>query len=109
MGQMYAKILPDGRVARCCALDKNGLPLGLLGHITDLNLRLLDEPLACEADNCPCFKSMLVGYEEEKWLPLWEGSEHPVYKIEEVKKFAQSKSEPVQQLVIVSRAEEKNK
>jgi MoaA/NifB/PqqE/SkfB family radical SAM enzyme len=96
MGQMYAKILPDGRVVRCCALDKNGLPLGLLGRITDLDLRLLDEPTACEAENCPCFKSMLVGYEEEKWLPLWEGAGHPVYKIEDAKKFAESKAAQTQ-------------
>ena len=107
MGQMYAKILPDGRVMRCCALDKNGKPLGILGQITDLNLRLLDEPVPCEAENCPCFKSMLVGYEEDKWLPLWEGAQHPLYKIEDARKFAEAKNAKVESPKINIISEEK--
>ncbi|MBU1125375.1 MAG: radical SAM protein, partial [Candidatus Omnitrophica bacterium] len=111
MGQMYAKILPDGLVVRCCALDKDGKPLGVIGHITDLNLRLWDEPVECFAQNCPCFKGMLVGFEEEKWVPLWEGPEHPVYKIEDVRKAAQDKGESVNpvstQSVIVAEPEVK--
>lgn len=106
MGQMYAKIFPDGKIARCCALDKNGKPLGILGHITDLNFRLLDAPMPCEADNCPCFKSMLVGCEEEKWLPLWEGPEHPVYKIEDIKKLAQNRTERISRPTVILGSED---
>jgi len=87
MGQMYAKICPDGKVVRCCAVDKNGSHVGILGNITDEGLRLLDEPSLCEADSCPCFKSMLVGFEEDKWMPLWEALEHPTFKTEYIKKI----------------------
>jgi molybdenum cofactor biosynthesis enzyme MoaA len=92
MGQMYAKIHPDGRVTRCCADDRNGT-VGILGHITDPDLHLLDKPEPCQAEHCLCFKSMLVGCEEEKWLPLWESTDHPVYKMEEAKKLAQDDSQ----------------
>jgi molybdenum cofactor biosynthesis enzyme MoaA len=95
MGQMYAKIFPDGRIARCCALDKNGAPLGILGHIADLDFRLLDEPMPCLAEHCPCFKSMLVGFEEDKWLPLWEALEHPEYKTEYIKDILFKTKEPL--------------
>jgi MoaA/NifB/PqqE/SkfB family radical SAM enzyme len=94
MGQMYAKIYPDGKVARCCALDKYGLPVGVLGQITDLGFRLNDEPMPCEADRCPCFKGMLVGLEEDKWLPLWEALEHPKYKTKYLKDFLSKTESP---------------
>lgn len=108
MGQMYAKIFPDGRVARCCALDKDGNPLGVMGHITDLNLKLLDEPAPCLVEQCPCFKSMLVGAEEDKWLPLWEALEHPVYKTDYIKQAAvlpRQDNTPVLSAVSVSAAD----
>lgn len=87
MGQMYAIIHPDGMVSRCCARDKDGSFLEVLGSIFDPDLKLLDEPMPCPSDNCPCFKSMLVGYEEDKWLPLWEALDHPVYKTEYIKNY----------------------
>jgi MoaA/NifB/PqqE/SkfB family radical SAM enzyme len=87
MGQMYAKIHPDGKVSRCCAVGKDSAVIGILGDITDLNFRLFDEPKPCEADKCPCFKSMLVGDEEDKWLSLWEASEHPIYRTEYMRDF----------------------
>jgi MoaA/NifB/PqqE/SkfB family radical SAM enzyme len=81
MGQMYAKIYPDHTVTRCCALDEKGSPIGVLGNILDADFRLHDEPQPCQVQSCPCFKSMLVGDEEDKWVPLWEGPEHPLYKL----------------------------
>lgn len=75
MGQMYAKILPNGNVYRCCVRDAI-----FLGNILDRNFKLLDEPQPCEAQQCPCWKSMLVGLEEDKWLPLWNYREHTAYK-----------------------------
>ena len=75
MGQMYAKIFPDGRVYRCCS-DKSKY----LGNILDKNFKLLDKPEPCESESCPCWKSMLVGCEEDKWLPLWSYPEHKIYK-----------------------------
>ncbi len=87
MGQMYAIIHPDATVTRCCARGDDNSFVEVMGSILDLDLRLLDSPQPCNADRCPCFKSMLVGYEEDKWLPLWESPQHPVYKTEYMKKF----------------------
>lgn len=91
MGQMYAIIHPDGLVSRCCTRKDDGSFLEVLGSIYDENFRLLDEPAPCKAERCPCFKSMLVGYEENKWLPLWEALEHPVYKTEYMKNYLDKK------------------
>ncbi|MCB4791213.1 MAG: radical SAM protein [Elusimicrobia bacterium] len=88
MGQMYAKIHPDGSVTRCCA-GYHGVDSGSLGSILDKDFKLLDEPAACKVSyQCPCFKSMLVGQEEDKWVPLWEALEHPVYRTEYMKEYA---------------------
>jgi MoaA/NifB/PqqE/SkfB family radical SAM enzyme len=66
MGQMYAKILPNGEVTRCCVPTS-----GKLGNILDENFRLLDAPKPCQVESvCPCFKAMLVG-EEGHWLSMW--------------------------------------
>jgi MoaA/NifB/PqqE/SkfB family radical SAM enzyme len=74
MGQLYAKITPDGEVTRCCASGS-----GRLGNIFDEDFRLLDAPAPCGVDKCPCFKAMRVGDEEEIWLPLWGFPEHPKF------------------------------
>lgn len=66
MGQIYGRIYPNGDVYRCCA---NGGTLNL-GNIYKRTFRLLDEPLYCNNDDCPCWKSMIVG-EEERWSSLW--------------------------------------
>jgi hypothetical protein len=74
MGQMYAKIFPNGDVTRCCAPGS-----GALGNIFAKDFRLLEEPQPCEFElKCPCFKAMFVG-QEKKWLPLWEVAEHKVF------------------------------
>lgn len=48
-GYRYASIKADGDVVRCGPL--NDKPLG---NIRNANFKLLESPLACEADFCPC-------------------------------------------------------
>ncbi|HLD28851.1 MAG TPA: radical SAM protein [bacterium] len=92
MGEMYAKIHPDGTVTRCCA-GYHGQDSGVLGSILDKNFRLLDEAAPCSVSyQCPCFKAMAVGNEEEQWLPLWEALEHPVYRTELIREYVESLS-----------------
>jgi hypothetical protein len=67
MGQIYAKILPNGDVTRCCHHEG-----GKLGSIFDKDFRLLDEPTPCELDSCACWKPMIVGYKENKYPIFWE-------------------------------------
>lgn len=66
MGQMYAKIHPDGKVTRCCC-EENPYPIG---DIMKGTFSLLDEALPCENKDCPCWRCMVVG-EEEKWASHW--------------------------------------
>jgi hypothetical protein len=72
MGELYAKILPDGKVLRCCHPEA-----GALGRITDPDLRLYDEPRPCAAEQCSCWKAMLVGSYESQVDRLWQSPEHP--------------------------------
>lgn len=71
MGQLYARIDPFGNTFRCCASDSPKL-----GNILENGLKLLNEPLACEIESCPCWKAMVVG-SEENWLSQWEYPKHP--------------------------------
>jgi len=88
MGQMYAKIHPDLTVTRCCA-GYHGIDSGKLGSILDKDFKLHDAPMPCSVNyDCPCFKGMFVGEEEEKWEPLWEALDHPVYKLEYMREYA---------------------
>jgi len=69
MGQMYAKIIPDGNVYRCCAAV--GKDWGYIGNILKDEFKLYNEPKLCEQlQNCVCFKSMIIG-EEERWGKEW--------------------------------------
>ncbi len=65
MGQMYAKIHPDGEVYNCCA--ENALRLG---NIIDGTFSLLEEPFFCKQSNCPCWRAMVVG-NAGYWLEHW--------------------------------------
>lgn len=65
MGQMYARIYPDAEVYRCCG---NGALR--LGNLLDGTFSLLEEPMPCECDNCPCWKCMLVD-REDYWPTYW--------------------------------------
>lgn len=75
MGQMYAKIFVNGDVTRCCAEGSQRL-----GNIGDRYFRLLEYPQPCDARQCPCFKAMAVGRDEEKWQPQWTTIEHRMDK-----------------------------
>ncbi len=48
-GYRYANIQADGKVVRCGSLWNKSI-----GNLLDENFRLLDSPLPCEADFCPC-------------------------------------------------------
>jgi MoaA/NifB/PqqE/SkfB family radical SAM enzyme len=65
MGQMYARIYPNANVYRCCV---NGALN--LGNLLDGTFALLEEPIPCEYDNCPCWKCMLVN-KENHWKNYW--------------------------------------
>ena len=65
MGQMYAKIRPDGQAYSCCA--QSALKLG---SILEANFSLLENPFLCAEDDCPCWKCMLTG-KEDHWLAHW--------------------------------------
>ncbi|MCK9603702.1 MAG: radical SAM protein [Candidatus Omnitrophica bacterium] len=75
MGQMYAKIFPDGKVTRCCSPQSD-----ILGNIFSDDFKILDEEKPCYVDKCPCFKGMFVGKEDD-WLSYWGSPRHPEYKI----------------------------
>jgi MoaA/NifB/PqqE/SkfB family radical SAM enzyme len=74
MGQMYAKIYPDGKTQRCCGFVGDDLPENHhsnLGNIfRDPGFRLHEEPVRCTKTPCPCERCMLVG-SEEKWISRW--------------------------------------
>lgn len=70
MGQMYARIYPDAEVYRCCG---NGALR--LGNLIDKTFKLLEEPMPCECDNCPCWRCMLVD-KEEHWPAHWTTPRH---------------------------------
>jgi len=65
MGQMYARILSDGNVYSCCSKTARKL-----GNLFDGSFSLLEDPIICEDENCPCWKCMVVG-EEDRWKDHW--------------------------------------
>ncbi|MBU1125364.1 MAG: tetratricopeptide repeat protein, partial [Candidatus Omnitrophica bacterium] len=80
MGQTYARIYPNADAYRCCAdggMDR-------IGNLADEGFQLLDKALVCPTDNCPCWKSMVVG-DEERWTSLWldEWELPPLPKVQE--------------------------
>lgn len=67
MGQMYARIYPNGNTYRCCSSDGNTY----LGNLFDKSIKLLEEPEKCyDIDNCRCWRCMVPG-EESRWLHTW--------------------------------------
>jgi len=59
-GQRTALVFPDGKVARCGRIGEEML----LGNFFDSNFRLLDSPLPCEAEFCPCGEDQVLPEEE---------------------------------------------
>ncbi|MFH1202404.1 MAG: radical SAM protein [Candidatus Omnitrophota bacterium] len=74
MGQMYAKIHPNGEAYNCCV--KNALKLG---NIIDCSFSLLENPFLCEEAECFCWRCMLAG-NEEHWLAHWPVPPDAMYK-----------------------------
>ncbi|MHB9154394.1 MAG: tetratricopeptide repeat protein [Endomicrobiales bacterium] len=66
MGQMYARIYPNGDAYRCCTDDG----LLSLGNLFDGNFSLLDEAAPCAHAGCRCWRCMVVG-DEDRWLHTW--------------------------------------
>lgn len=65
MGQMYAKIYPNGDAYRCCGPHKK-----TIGNIFNGTFKLLDEALPCDCEPCFCWRCMLVE-KEESWAQHW--------------------------------------
>lgn len=59
-GQRTALVFPDGKVARCGRIGEDML----LGNFFDSNFKLLDTPLPCEAEFCPCGEDQVLPGEE---------------------------------------------
>ena len=76
MGEMYAKIYSDGTVRRCCHTG-----VDVLGHITDPELKLYDDPAPCTVMSCSCWKPMVAGRYEEKVDLLWQSANHPKWPV----------------------------
>ncbi len=67
MGQMYAKIRPDGTAHRCCKVKDSGK----LGNLLEGTFKLLDDAAPCDySDECTCWRAMVLG-REENWLRDW--------------------------------------
>lgn len=74
MGQMYAKICPDGRTVRCCAFVSGKLsPLdpASIGNIFEKDFRLHKDAQPCKKEPCPCDRCMILG-NESKWVKRWK-------------------------------------
>lgn len=61
-GYNSALMFPDGKVARCGQVGERVL----VGNFFDSEFGLLDKPLACDAEFCPCDEGRLFGDNEEK-------------------------------------------
>lgn len=67
MGQMGAKIYPNGDVFRCCMPEDDHR----IGNIfNDDDFRLFDGPRYCEKSPCPCWRAMIIGKEDD-WQHYW--------------------------------------
>lgn len=66
MGQMYARIYPNGDAYRCCTGDG----LSPLGNLFDGSFTLLDKPEPCDHPGCRCWRCMTPG-DEKRWLHTW--------------------------------------
>lgn len=74
MGQMYAKIYPNGDAYRCCGSVK-----GAIGNLFNGTFKLLDEALPCDCEPCFCWRCMLVE-KEPSWTQHWIVPEKKNYK-----------------------------
>ncbi|MDD5130367.1 MAG: radical SAM protein [Candidatus Omnitrophica bacterium] len=75
MGQMYAKIYPNGDAYRCCGPHKK-----TIGNLFDGTFKLLDEALPCDCEPCFCWRCMLVE-KEQSWAQHWVVPENKILNI----------------------------
>ncbi|MBN2407436.1 MAG: radical SAM protein [Elusimicrobia bacterium] len=68
MGQVYAKVHPDGNAHRCCMTWENW---GLLGNMLEGTFSFYDGPRECPYAECSCPFAMIVG-EERRWKDHWQ-------------------------------------
>jgi len=83
-GQNTALIFPDGKVARCGQIGEGMV----LGSFFDKEFRLLDDPLPCAAEYCPCDEGNIAPEDDKEPLSV-NGEQATENKIE-----AQSESKP---------------
>ena len=60
-GYTSALIFPDGKVARCGQVGERLV----IGNFLDTQFSLLDAPMKCDAEFCPCNENELFGEQEE--------------------------------------------
>lgn len=60
-GYASALIFPDGKVTRCGQIGERLL----LGNFLDSGFKLLDKPLVCESEMCPCDENELFGEKQD--------------------------------------------
>lgn len=65
MGQMYAKIYPNGDAYRCCANK-----VAKIGNLIEGTFELENEALPCDGEHCFCWRCMIEG-EDDKWKQHW--------------------------------------
>ncbi|HOW28095.1 MAG TPA: radical SAM protein [Elusimicrobiota bacterium] len=66
MGQMYAKIMPDGTVSRCCHHRHSPL----IGNLLDGTFVFYEEAKTCPETQCSCWIPMVVE-QEKNWNSHW--------------------------------------
>jgi MoaA/NifB/PqqE/SkfB family radical SAM enzyme len=75
MGQMYAKIYPNGDAYRCCGPHKE-----TIGNIFNGTFKLFNEARPCDCEPCFCWRCMLVE-KEPSWTQHWIVPGKKDYKI----------------------------
>lgn len=68
MGEIYAKIHPDGTAHRCCMTWENW---GNLGNLLDGTFSFYGEARPCPYSQCSCSSAMILG-EENAWFDHWD-------------------------------------
>lgn len=68
MGEVYAKVHPNGNAHRCCMTWENW---GLLGNLLDGSFKFYDNPRPCPYAKCSCSSAMIVG-QDNKWKEHWQ-------------------------------------
>ncbi len=71
-GQKTALIFPDGKVARCGQIGEDMV----LGNFLAQDFKLLDSPLPCEAEYCPCDEGEVIPEDKKEENLLADTNQH---------------------------------